>query len=525
MTRFAKAAAWSVAIAIGAASSHASATGFEEVGAELRARDKTEIELHGTFRTRAEVLHNLDLDRGLTPSGQPLFPVPSNGGQSFLYGDQRLRTDFAAYALGGGVAIKTRIDVLDDVALGGDPVGIPSASSTQRTDGPGALRVKRAWGEARTPIGVLAAGRMGSSWGLGMLANGGDCADCDSGDAQDRLAFVTPLAGHIFAAAYDFSWIGPTAWRRDGVRKVGWAPSTAVHTFTFAALRYHDPLAVLRRTKAGKATLDYGAYVSHRWQTDDAPYEYLAITAEARPAGSPIVGRGFRATAIDGWARFLAPAVRVELEAALLLSTIDQPSLLPGVRANFDVQSRQLGLALQSDFGAETDRFAAGFDAGYASGRSSPGFGAFYDPTAPAARAGDLDGPPNLSLDHRVDNFRFHPDYRIDRILFREIVGTVTGTSYARPHVRVDLAQLPTGTLRASLAGIASFANVAANAPGGAKPLGVELDPTLAYASRDGFALAAEYAVLFPLAGLDNPRAGLSARPAQLFRLRLTFAF
>ncbi|MEO7094271.1 MAG: TIGR04551 family protein, partial [Polyangiales bacterium] len=116
----------------------------------------------------------------------------------------RLRTDFAAYAVGGAVAVKTRIDVLDNVPLGGSPVGIPSASSTQRSDGGGAFRIKRAWGEARTPFGILAAGRMGNAWGLGMLANGGDCADCDSGDAQDRIAFVTPLAGLIWAAAYDF---------------------------------------------------------------------------------------------------------------------------------------------------------------------------------------------------------------------------------------------------------------------------------------------------------------------------------
>ena len=42
-----------------------------------------------------------------------------------------------------------------------------------------------------------------------MLANGGDCADCNYGDAADRIAFITPLAGHICALAYDIDQIGP----------------------------------------------------------------------------------------------------------------------------------------------------------------------------------------------------------------------------------------------------------------------------------------------------------------------------
>ena len=51
--------------------------------------------------------------------------------------------------------------------------------------------------------------------------------------------------------------------------------------------------------------------------------------------------------------------------------------------------------------------------------------------------AGQLDGPQaNLPRDHTVDNFRFHPDYHIDQILFREIIGTVTDAIYVRPHVR-----------------------------------------------------------------------------------------
>ena len=121
----------------------------------------------------------------------------------------RLRTDLAVYAPGNMVAVKARFDMLDNLQLGSLPEGIPSASLTQRSPAD-AFRVKRAWGEVLLPFGFLTAGRMGTQWGLGMVANGGDCLDCDSSDAADRIAFLTPLAGHIWGVAYDFSATGPT---------------------------------------------------------------------------------------------------------------------------------------------------------------------------------------------------------------------------------------------------------------------------------------------------------------------------
>ena len=508
--------------------STAGATGFTDVGEDLHPRERAEVVVDGAFRLRQEALYNLDLDRGPTPSGDPIFPVPADdpNGQWLRYGDMRLRTDVALYAPGGAVAVKTRVDVLDDVPLGGSPAGIPSASTTQTTALGDAFRLKRAYGEVKTPIGLLAAGRMGNQWGLGMLANGGDCADCDSGDAQDRLAFLTPLGGHIFAVAYDVSAIGPTAYRRDGVRRLGLAPSTAVQSITFAALRWRDAAAIERRANAGKSTFDYGAYVAHRWQKSDAPAEYLPLAAPQQGSSAQLMARGYRATAVDVWLRLAGPAYRIELEAAALFATVDQPSLIPGLLYNQSLYSRQLGAALESEFGAAVAPLGAGVDLGYASGDPSPGFGAFPSVGAAPAKPGDLDGSKaNLPYRNRVDNFRFHPDYRIDRILFREIIGTVTGATYVRPHARWHLMRIATGTLTASIAAIASWATFAQSTPGGKTPLGLELDPTLSYASRDGFGVALEHAVLLPWSGFDNPALHLTARPAQLFRVRLMYTF
>jgi len=51
------------------------ATGFQEIGQDFVPRDRTEVDVSGYLRTRGEALYNLDLDRGLQPNGQPIFPV------------------------------------------------------------------------------------------------------------------------------------------------------------------------------------------------------------------------------------------------------------------------------------------------------------------------------------------------------------------------------------------------------------------------------------------------------------------
>jgi hypothetical protein len=214
--------------------------------------------------------------------------------------------------------------------------------------------------------------------------------------------------------------------------------------------------------------------------------------------------RGFQATAFDIWSRFSHPWIRVELEAAVLLGRVDQPSLIPGVLYHDAVTSTQFGGALESEIAEPGSRFGVGLDAGYASGDSAP---------------------PNPPSHTTLNTFRFHPDYRVDQILFREIIGTVTNAVYLRPHARYHLIRSAAGTLSAQVAALGSEAVVPSSAPGQRAPLGVEIDPTLAYASRDGFILAFDYGVLFPLAGLDNPQQHLTAQPAQIARARIMYRF
>ncbi|MBN4059256.1 hypothetical protein JYT22_01230, partial [Endomicrobium sp. AH-315-J14] len=248
--------------------------------------------------------------------------------------DMRVRSDLSAYWPDGGLAVKVRIDALDNVALGSAPDGIPSAS-TRQLSSDSAVLLKRAYGEVLTPLGLLVAGRMGSHWGLGMLANGGDCDDCDNGDSADRIAFVMPLMGLLWAFAFDLSASGPLVRSKAGGHAIDIAPSADVYTTTWAVMRYKDDAARRRRRRAGKHTFEYGAYGSHRWQRDDVPASYLQTSGAASEplevTPSSLMSRGFYATAADLWLRFTGPAVRVELEAAYLHAKVEQASLIPGV--------------------------------------------------------------------------------------------------------------------------------------------------------------------------------------------------
>jgi uncharacterized protein (TIGR04551 family) len=511
----------------------AGASGLADHGEDLFKREETTVKLSGFFRVRGDVLHNLDLDRGPTPSGRPLFPVRLGdpAGQDLVVADMRLRTDVAIYAPFAAAAVKVRLDVIDDLVLGSTPVLSPgSGTAPTPAASPGQLphslfRLKRAYGEVLTPIGYLAAGRMGNMWGLGMYANGGDCLDCNLSDQADRVAFVTPVLGHLWAFAYDFSAVGPTALRRDGERSYVLDPSTNVSSVTFALMNVKNQDARDRRRKAGRWTVEYGAYLSYRWQANDVPQSYLTLERPAGLTPSSVMARGFRAGVGDGWVRLQTPRFRVELEGAVALAEVAQASLLPGVLLRDPVRSFQAGAALETQVGTDEDRVTGGLNAGFASGDPAPGFGAF-PPAGSSATPGEFDAPQaNVPRDTRVDNFRFNPNYRIDRILFAEIVGTVTDAVYVRPWGRATLWSFTSSQLRLGADGTFTRAVFASSTPGNDASLGLELHAALSWDSKDGFDVLAEYAVLFPFAGFNNRALGLAAQPAQLARLRLAWRF
>jgi uncharacterized protein (TIGR04551 family) len=175
------------------------------------------VSLGGYFRLRGDVFDNLDLNRGATPTtGETVFPVPIDDPEhndTLTSSNLRLRLE-PHIRVGWEVNVHAVIDCLDNVVLGSTPAdsnrwaGMSAATTSQEAP-EDSLRVKRAWAEVGTPIGLLTAGRMGVQWGLGMLANDGNCLDCDLGNTVDSIGLAIPVGGQIVGLAYDVASTGP----------------------------------------------------------------------------------------------------------------------------------------------------------------------------------------------------------------------------------------------------------------------------------------------------------------------------
>jgi uncharacterized protein (TIGR04551 family) len=475
----------------------------------------------GYLRMRADLFNDLDLNTGPTPSGQTYFPTAASNplDKTLSAADMRLRVD-PLVQLGLGIRLRGRIDVLDNVALGSTP-DVPSeqaplsGAATVQVPPHDSVRIKRAWGEITLPFGVLAVGRMGAlvSWGTGMVVDSGDCLDCDFGDAGDRVMLTTFLGDHLILLAYDWSAVGP------GVERFGQTidldRADDVRTVAFAVAKWNEPMGVRRLLGAGRAVINYSLIASYRWQDKDAPGWYRT-PQQTQFQPSDFVQRDLSAWAVDAWFLYAQGPWRVEAEGAALWGRVGNASPIPGAEFTRPVDQQTLGAVGRVSW--NQGRWFAGVDAGYASGDPAPGFGVR---TGVAAQPGDIDGgqlrPPN---DFSINNFVFAPDYRIDLILWRRLIGRITDAFYTRPQLRYR----PWQKLELEADLVYSRAIYAGSTPSLTEtPLGVELDVQARWLVDAGFEARLGYGVLDPLAGLRV--GGRDPQPAQTLHLLLAWLF
>ena len=494
------------------------------------------LTLDGYLRVRGEVYNDLDLSRGPTPTtGQPIFPVPAGGGESHtLTGlDMRLRLE-PTLAIGQAVRIHVRADVLDNVGFGSTPDVLGTGGSSYATQsamplesGVNALhdgiRVKRAWGEVTLPFGILSAGRMGGlvSWGTGFFVNDGGCLSCDHGDSGDRIALTVPLLGHYVTALYELSASGPYA--VPFAQPIDLDRRAHVDTFALAIARYDSPEAQRRRLAAGKTLLQYGFLGSYRAQDLDAPGWTRDGGLLAAPSSSSYLHRGAKVGAFDLWVLVHHGGLRLELEAAAVIGRIDDASNIAGVSFTKPATLTQLGAVANV---AYTFRFPLRLrlDAGFASGDDAPGFGVRVAPGQTTTTRGDLDGPQlRPPADYTVDNFRFHPDYHVDLILWRRIIGQVSDAMYLRPSVLVGPFGPRTSAIAFEAAAIGSRAIYATSPPGQDANLGVEIDLRARWRIEPAFEVDLAWGLFLPGAGFKNLDLHLDPHPAQTVELLLAY--
>ena len=493
--------------------------------------------IHGYLRVRADVFDDLDMSRGATSStGQPIFPTPAaGGGHTITAADMRLRLE-PEMKVGQAVRFLMRIDVLDNIGWGSTPDVLPSttaesyAASYQASPSAGinsasdAIRVKRAWGEVALPFGILSAGRMGAliNWGTGFFVNNGNCLSCDNGDAGDRVALTVPLLGHYITGLYELSSSGPQI--PLGFGQTASADTRAnVNTVALAIARYNSQEAQLRQLDGHRTLVQYGFLGAYRWQKLDAP-AWIQPGGLSHPFGTDdFVNRGLKSFSGDLWFLLHKGGLRWEIEAATVLGQIGDSTNVPGINYRQATVVRQWGgvtsLAYQFHFPV---RLRA--EVGVASGDSAPGFGVRFANGQTQTVKGDLDGPQlRPPADNSVDNFAFHPDYRVDLILWRRIVGRVTDAVYVKPTLRLGPFGNSQHHVTIDLSLIDSTALYAATPPGQAHRLGDELDVELRYRLELGFEALLSYGVFFPGAGFRNLDLSLAPKPAQTFEAILAY--
>jgi uncharacterized protein (TIGR04551 family) len=501
-----------------------SAREFMETGA---AGERTKLEflqLNGYMRVRGDLLDNLDLHRAADVNGTPLFPAqlinPAHRG-TITSGNMRFRLE-PTLNPSEQIRVHAQLDLLDDLVLGQTPnaSGITILNTTQAPPERGlnsdrsSLLVKRAWAEVQTPVGLLSFGRMPSSWGMGILSHAGNGIDDDFGDSVDRLQFAlmplkTPLGSLVLVPSYEIVATGITTAlvppgsglgqpfdrdQRDDARALG---LKVVHEDTAEEAK--------RKLEQNRVSASYGAWYQYKTQE----YEFPSATF-----GNPglAVHRNASAHVLDLWARRESRRFKLEIEVAGVLGQIDDAS--NNATPIGPVLLRQFGGVVNAGWKLAGGKLLVGGELGLASGDRDPGFGNQPGRAARACGTDPISGGTSCPFDQAqfisgervldIRNFRFNPAYRVDLILFREILQGVTDAWYLKPTIRYELLE----GLAAQLSVIYSQAMYASSTPSVIhSPLGLEADAGLSYQSDDGFIAYLNYGLLQPLDGLKYQNA------------------
>ncbi len=532
------------------------------------------LEIHGLFRVRAELFHHFALGRR-DPFATSLWPQPPDNAYNPTAGEvqtvrlcgddptaptpcenntqaganMRFRLNPELH-ISDNLRVLSQIDILDNLVLGSSPEGgwntpsggtasgytvgarggyaplgalattawAPVAGQTNITD---SIVVKRAWGEYVTPVGLLRFGRMPNQWGLGMLNNEGNGYDSDWQSTVDRIMFVTGIKKYdlYFAGAWDLISEGPTSasQREQQGQPYDLGQLDDVSQYVFMAARRRDPELARLDLAKGLPVINGGLYFAYRNQVlaNDTTDPSTSATFGQAPTDIRVgyARRGAQFFTPDLWFQFLYKKFRFEAEAAMVYGTIDNLETAGGTTVEqnpldptdtgWTVQS--FGVAGQSEFRALDDKLRLDLGFGWASG--DPDVAGLAPPRNGVER--------QLTGNRTYSTFRFHQDYRIDLILWRNILSRVQGAYYFRPAVQYDFARDPNGQrLGGSAAIIWSRASEFIQAPGNARDLGIELDFSLYFQAKDGtlndrpdqmggFYTMLQYGVLFPLAGLN----------------------
>ncbi len=504
------------------------------------------LELHGYFRTRAELFHNFTLGRHNTPGDeQNLWPQPidhsyvdQSGGPrnvalcgpaspgNQLCADKtqsganlRFRVNPELH-ISDNLRIMSQIDALDNLVLGSTPDAYtlkPNSSSKVPDNGTGyapgvngyngyaplgaftttqgpptagvnafrnSIDVKRVWAEYMTPLGQLRFGRMPSHWGLGMLANAGDGIDSDYQTTTDRVMFVSGIKSIdlYFGGAWDFVSTGPTSANPYDI--YGGQP---YNTANLTNVNQWVLFAARRMNPdLQRLSLARGDVVVN----GGSYWVYRSQLLDVASGTNPITFSGDNNSGNNnGLERRGAWAIIPDFWVQVLWRKLRVEAEFAAIYG--DVEQLPGGTIDRTNpfklrqYGLTTQ---TEFKAVEDKLRLGFGFGwASGDPWVEGLNPGTNGLQPNSGKHGPISTFRFHPDYRVDLIFFRHILSRVEGAYYFRPSVDYDFLRNANGQKFGGGAAIIwSRASEFEQTQGNKRDLGVELDISLYYQAKDG---------------------------------------
>jgi uncharacterized protein (TIGR04551 family) len=522
------------------------------------------LTLHGYFRVRAELwdAFNVGRDRpsatsaagdpdppfdrfipwedGRIPAGgcgsdpMPTMPTERCDSSALGFGTMRLRLS-PTLALSDDVRVHAQFDVFDNLVLGSTPDGtvwtpggaagfersdrvtrvpVDSFAATQlppqgyRNSLTDSIVARRAWAEVTNRgLGQLRFGRMGSHWGLGLLANGGDGIDGDYSSDVDRIMAITKIAGFHLVAAFDFASEGFIQQNLQDPLLYPYDPAQEddVDQYVFAVARRFDEEEQEERLQRGDWVLNGGIYFVYRTQKLSTqgianPFTERLDRVDVMATTPGLIRREAEAFIPDIWVQFLWGSLRLELEAAFIGGSIENIETASYTQDDFGLL--QFGFAFEGEYRLLDDKLGIYFNAGFGTGDSNV--------NGLSTQSGlVVQDPPGSEGADTVSTFRFHPNYRVDLIFWRNIMGQVAGAYYFKPGISYDFIRNSFGQLF-GIRGDAIYSRASSPVQtwGNDPNLGLELNATLYYRSEDGpelldgFYGMLQYGIFFPMDGL-----------------------
>ncbi len=518
------------------------------------------LEWHGYYRIRTALFGEADLGTYFAKTegevtGTSLFLPPlsrnfvnGSGGASFsdyikgnsenTLGTATMRLRLAPIIhLSPSIRIGTRIDILDNLILGSTPeylagvypgIAVDTLTGTQVPPSSGvnsfsdSLTVKEAWAEwdigasddgAGLALGTLKLGRFAWGWGLGMVTHSGDfdrfngtltpmerfsALEADGANYLDRVQWQLPLGGIRLHAAYAFMASGPSSyWLGNRPYAYDLDDLDDINQFELAASTLPATAAewsAFRKELAtGHPVLDWGVLLTYRSQDMAAVPGSATGDNSANFSELELVKRNAWLLQPDLFARMdwrPDPSTRiyVGLEAAALFGTIQHPM---GTTSDSPVDLMQWGGALESNI--TLGMFGFGLDMGVASGDNAEYVAVASGATSPWGNDGTW------------GTFNFNRNYRIDMLLYREVLGGISNTVYVRPHFDFDLIPTEQNAFGGLISGVYGLALDSDATPGNDPNMGAELDAMVFFEEAGHFMATAAFGVLLPLWALDRP--------------------